>query len=148
MNSKVERFMENSPSEELLALKRIELIDLAGHLGVSIKTYFKKHQILDEVIVNLVDNEILEEKAMEYVSKEEGSEGMKINQMELQFEREKQEKEMQLREKEIQVKKEIKERELEARIFIEKEKLHHFDVLNTLVSVKMKLTSIFFFLKK
>ena len=37
MASKVEKFMENPSLEELLALKRIELIDLAGHLGVSIK---------------------------------------------------------------------------------------------------------------
>ena len=44
------------------------------------------------------------------------------------IERRKQEKEMQIREKEIQLQKEIKERELEARIFIEREKLQHFDV--------------------
>ena len=68
MTSKVETFMENPSLEELSALKRIEWIDLAGHLGVSIKKYFKKQQILDEIIVNLVDNEILEEEAMEYVS--------------------------------------------------------------------------------
>ena len=37
MASKVEKAMENSSLEELLALKRIELIDLAGHLGFSIK---------------------------------------------------------------------------------------------------------------
>ena len=35
---------------------------------------------------------------------------------------------MPIREKEIQWQNEIKERELEARIFIEKEKLQHFDV--------------------
>ena len=57
--------MENPLLEGLLALKRIELIDLAGYLGVSIKKYFKKQQVLDEIIVNLVDNEILEEEAME-----------------------------------------------------------------------------------
>ena len=74
--------MENPSLEELSALKRIELIDLAGHLGVSIKKKFKKQQILDEIVVNLVDNEMLEEEAMEYVSKEEVSEAVKINQME------------------------------------------------------------------
>ena len=42
----------------------------------------KKQQILDEIILNFVDNEILEEQAMEYVSKEEVSEAVKIKQME------------------------------------------------------------------
>ena len=79
MASKVEKIMENPSLEEILALKRTELIDLAGHSGVSIKKYFKKQQILDEIIVNLVDNEILKEEAMEYVSKEEVSEAIKIN---------------------------------------------------------------------
>ena len=101
---------------------------MACHLGVSIKKYFKKQQILDEIIVNLVDNEMLEEEAMEYVSIEEVSEAIKLKQMELQFEREKPEKEIQIREKEMQLQKEIKETELEACIFIEKEKLQHFDV--------------------
>ena len=64
------------------------MVDLAGHLGVSIKRYFKKQQILDEIIVNLVANETLEEEAMEYVSKEEVSDAVKMKHMELQFERE------------------------------------------------------------
>ena len=69
---------------------------------------------------------MLEEELMEYVSKDEVSEAIKIKQMELQFEREKQEKEIQIREKEMQLPKEIKERELEARIFIDKRKIHSF----------------------
>ena len=67
MFSKAEKIWKNPSLEELLALKRIELIDLDGHLGVSIKKYFKKQQVLDEIILNLVDNEILEEEAMAYV---------------------------------------------------------------------------------
>ena len=78
MASKVGKFMENPSLEELLALKQIELIDLTGLLGVSMIKYFKKQQILVEIIVNLVDNETLEEEAMEYVSKEEVSEAVKI----------------------------------------------------------------------
>ena len=62
--------MENPSLEKLLDFKRIKLIDLAGHLRVSIKKYFRKQQTLDEIIVNLVDNEILEEEAVEYVSNE------------------------------------------------------------------------------
>ena len=54
--------MENPSLEDVLALKRLELIDLACHLGVYIKKYFKKQQLVDEIIVNLVDNETLEEK--------------------------------------------------------------------------------------
>ena len=89
MSSKVEKNMENQSLEKLLALKRIESIDLASHLGVSKKRCFKKQQILDEIIVNLVDNETLEGEAMEYVSKENVSEAVKIKQMELQFEKKK-----------------------------------------------------------
>ena len=69
------------------------MIDLAGHLGVSIKKYFKKQQILDEIIAHLVNNEMLEEEAMEYVSKEEVSEAIKIKQMELELQREIEERE-------------------------------------------------------
>ena len=71
-----------------MAFKRIELIDLAGHLGVSIKNYFKKQQILYETIVNLVHNEVPEEEAMEYISKEKVSEAVKIKQMELEMQKE------------------------------------------------------------
>ena len=56
---------------------------------------------------------MLKEEAMECVSKEEVSEAIKIKQMELQFEREKQEKEIQIREKEMQLQKEINEKELD-----------------------------------
>ena len=101
MAFKVEKYMENPSLEEHLALKRTELIDLAGRLGVSIKKYFKKHQILDEIIVNLVDNEILEEEAMEYVSKEEVSEAIKIKQMELELQRDIEEKKL-ISERELQ----------------------------------------------
>ena len=80
---------------------------------------------MDEIVANLVDNERLEEEAMEYVSKEV-SEAIKIKQMELQFEREEQEKEMQIREKKLQKKnllqREIIDRKLDTHIFIEKEK--------------------------
>ena len=78
MASNVAKFMENPSLEELLPLKRTELIELAGHLGVSIKNTLKKQQILDEIIVHLVDNEILKEESMEYVSKEEVSKAVKI----------------------------------------------------------------------
>ena len=71
--------MENPSLEELLALKRIELIDLAIDLGVPVKKYLKIPQILDEIIVNLVDNETLEEEYMEYVLKEEVSEAIKLS---------------------------------------------------------------------
>ena len=127
-----------------------------------LKKYFKKQQILDEIIVNLVDNETLEEEeALEYVSKEEVSEALKIKQMELELqreikekkliserelqreieekkkmisEREKQEKEIQIREKEIQLQKEIKERALETRILLKRKiKYNILTLLNTFV---------------
>ena len=44
MATKVEKFMENPSLAELLALKRIELIDLAGHLEVSIKSTLKNNK--------------------------------------------------------------------------------------------------------
>ena len=92
MAFKVGTSMENHSLEELFALKRIELIDLAGHSIVSMKKYLKKQHILDEIIVNLVDNEILEEEAMEYISKEEVSEAIKIMQLELEIQKEIREK--------------------------------------------------------
>ena len=99
---------------------------------------------------------IEEEEAMEYVSKEEVSEAIKIKQMELEMQRDMRKRNSgternRHREKEIQLQTEIKERELEARIFIEKKK-NILTLLNTfvlfLLSMKMRLTSISFFLKK
>ena len=43
---------------------------------------------MDEIIVNLVNIETLEEEALEYVSKEDVSEAVKIKQMELEMQRE------------------------------------------------------------
>ena len=60
MVSKVENIMDNPSLEELLALKRIELVDWASQFRVSIEECFKKQQILHEIIVNFVDNEVLE----------------------------------------------------------------------------------------
>ena len=58
----------------------------------------------------MVDNETLEEQAMEYVSKEEVSEAVKIKQMELELQREIEEKkniiEREKQEKEIQIERE------------------------------------------
>ena len=61
---------------------------------------------------------------------------------------------MEIRDKEIQLQKEIKERERElgVRIFIEKEKLQHFDVTKHIRFVppfhENEVDSIFFILKK
>ena len=130
--------MENPSLEELLALKRIELIDLADELGVSIKKYFKK-QFLDEIIVNLVDNEILEE-AMEYISKKKFLKQSKLSKWNRSYRKKSREKhkkqkckkngkklaiDSEIREKEIKLQKEIKER-VRTRIFIEKEKIHFY----------------------
>ena len=105
-----------------MALKRNELIDLTCHLGVSIKKYFKKQRILDQIIVNLVDNKTLEEETLEYVSKQEVSEIVKIKQMELELQRETETEGKKLvRERELR--REIDEREREKeRLLREKSK--------------------------
>ena len=93
MASKVDKFMENPSLQELLALKRINWLMWLVVQEFQLKKYFKKQQILDEIIVNLVDNETLEEEeVMEYVSKEEVSEAVKIKQIDLDLQREIEEK--------------------------------------------------------
>ena len=66
----------------------------------------------------------------------------------MQIEREK----LAIEKERLQIEREERQRDREAQAYIEKEKLKRFTILNTFVlylfSMKMKLTSIFFFLKK
>ena len=100
---------------------------MASHLGVSIEKYFKKQQILDEIIVNLVGNEMLKEEAMEYVSKEEVSEAIKIKQMELELQREIKREKLAIETERLEIEREKRQRDREAQAYIEKEKIKHFD---------------------
>ena len=72
----------------------------------------------------MVDNKTSEEEAMEYVSKQEVSEAVKIKQMELEMKRE-------IERERLGFEREERQRDREAQAYIEKKKkkkMKHFDV--------------------
>ena len=81
--------------ERLMKLKREHLISLMSQFGLVADKSKRKTQIRDVLIrhVVMVESDILNDDAIEYISKEEKSEELRIREMELEHE-----KEMRLRE--------------------------------------------------
>ena len=97
MDSQVEDFVSEPTIEKLLKLKREHLISLMSHYDLVVDKTKRKAQIRDKLITHMVENDILTDNALEYISKEEKSEALKIKEMELEHE-----KEMRLRQLEYE----------------------------------------------
>ena len=97
MDSQVEDFVSEPTIEKLLKLKREHLISLMSHYGLVVDKSKRKAQIRDALIRHTVENDILSDDALEYISKDEKSEALRIREMELEHE-----KEMRLRELEYE----------------------------------------------
>ena len=108
MDPQVEDFVSEPTIEKLLKLKREHLISLMSHYGLVVDKSKRKAQIRDALIRHMVENDILSDDALEYISKEEKSEALRIREMELEHE-----KEMRLRELEYERKRLEYEKELE-----------------------------------
>ena len=93
MDPQVEDFVSEPTIEKLLKLKREHLISLMSHYGVVVDKSKRKAQIRDALIRHTVENDILSDDALEYISKDEKSEALRIREMELEHE-----KKMRLRE--------------------------------------------------
>ena len=59
-----------------------------SHYDLVVDKSKRKAQIRDKSITHMVDNDILSDCALEYISKEEKSEALKIKEMELEHEKE------------------------------------------------------------
>ena len=115
MDPKVEDFVSEPAIEKLLKLKREHLISLMSHYGLVVDKSKRKAQIRDKLITHMVENDILSDDALEYISKEEKSEALMIKEMELEHQ-----KEMRLRELEYEKELEREKREYEKELEREK----------------------------
>ena len=97
MDPQIEDFVSEPIIEKLLKLRREHLISLMSHYGLVVDKSKRKAQIRDALIRHMVENDILTADALEYISKEEKSEALRLKEMEL-----KHEKEMRLRELEYE----------------------------------------------
>ena len=116
MDPQVDDFVSEPTIEKLLKLKREHLISLMSHYDQVVDKSKRKAQIRDKLITHMVDNDILGDDALEYISKEEKSDALKIKEMELEHE-----KEMRLRQLEYEREQEKERREHE-RLKLEFEK--------------------------
>ena len=156
MDPQVEDFVSEPTIEKLLKLKRELLISLMSHYGLVVDKSKRRAQIRDALIRYMVENDILNDDALEYISKEEKSEALRIKEMELehekemrlreleyerekleyekeqerekrQQEREKREYEKELKLKELEIMAAEKEKDRVMKIKLKQSKLEHFD---------------------
>ena len=156
MDPQVEDFVSEPTIEKLLKLKREHLISLMSHYGLVVDKSKRKAQIRDVLISHMVKNDILNDDALEYMSKEEKSDTLRIREVELEhekemrlreleyerekleFEKEQERKRLEQEREKRECEKELKLRELEImaaekekdrvmKIKLEQSKLEHFD---------------------
>ena len=115
MEPQVEDFDSEPTIEKLLKLKREHLISLMSHYGLVVDKSKRKAQIRDVLIKHMVDNDILNDDALEYISKDEKSEALRIREMELEHEKEMRLRELEYEREKLEFEKdqEIKRREQE-----------------------------------
>ena len=87
MDPQVEDFVSEPTIERLLKWKREHLISLMSHYDLVVDKSKRKAQIRDVLIRHMVENDILNDNALEYISKDEKSEALRIREMELQHEK-------------------------------------------------------------
>ena len=104
-----------------------------SHYGLVVDKSKRKAQIRDVLISHMVKNDILNDDCLEYMSKEEKSETLRIREMELEHEKEMRLRELEYEREKLDFEKVLKLKELEI-MAAEKEKdrvikikLEHFD---------------------
>ena len=85
INPLVEDFVSEPTIEKLLKLKREHLISLMSHYDQVVDKSKRKAQIRDVLISHMVKNDILNDDALEYMSKEEKSDTLRIREMKLEL---------------------------------------------------------------
>ena len=119
MDPLVEDFVSEPTIEKLWKLKREHLISLMSHYGLVVDKSKRKAQIRDVLIRHMVENDILNDDALEYISKDEKSEALRIREMELEHEKEMRLRELEYEREKLEFEKEQERKRLEQ----EREKL-------------------------
>ena len=88
MDPLVEDFVSEPTIEKLLKLKRELVISLMSHYDLVVDKSKRKTQIRNVLISHMVKNDILNDDALEYMSKEERLETLRVREMELEHEKE------------------------------------------------------------
>ena len=120
MNFDLEKFVASPTQEELISLKKDELLLLAGHYQLKdCKRSMRKADIYGNILRYFVEHGILEDRVLE-ISQEKGvessfSEQVELRKLEMDFELRKMERELEERQKERELEERQKERELEER---------------------------------
>ena len=113
MDPQVEDFVSEPTIEKLLKLKREHLISLMSHYGLVVDKSKQKAQIRDALIRHTVENDILSDDALEYISKDEKSEALRIREMELEHEKEMRLRELEYEREKLEFEKEQETKRLE-----------------------------------
>ena len=110
MDPQVEDFVSEPTIEKLSKLKREHLISLMSHYGLVVDKSKRKAQIRDAMIRHMVENDILSDDALEYISEEEKSEALRIRDLELEHEKEMRLRELEYKRKRLEYEKSWKEK--------------------------------------
>ena len=113
MDPQVEDFVSEPTIEKLLKLKREHLISLMSHYDLVVDKSKRKAQIRDVLISHMVKNDILNDDALEYMSKEEKSDTLRIREMELEHEKEMRLRELEYEREKLEFEKEQERKRLE-----------------------------------
>ena len=122
MDPQVEDFVSEPSIEKLLKLKREHLISLMSHYDLVVDKSKRKAQIRDVLISHMVKNDILNDDALEYVSKEEKSETLRIREMEQEHEKEIRLRELEYEREKLEFEKEQERKRLEYEKELERER--------------------------
>ena len=68
-------------------MKREHLISLIGHYDLDVDKSKRRAKLRDTLITHMVENDIFSDDALEYISKEEKAEALRIKEMELDYEK-------------------------------------------------------------
>ena len=122
MDPQVEDFVSEPTIKKLLKLKREHLISLMSHYGLVVDKSKRKAQIRDALIRHTVENDILSDDALEYISKDEKSEALRIRELELEHEKEMRLRELEYEREKLEFEKEQERKRLEYEKEQEREK--------------------------
>ena len=126
----VSQFSQNPDIGLVDQLKKVELVQVAKHYGVVLKTAMRKSEVRSALVQYLVDEELLPESCLDTIPETGISElrkleleyELKVKQLEIQKERELRELEIQAqieredKERQAQIEREDKERQQEIRL--------------------------------
>ena len=66
-DSMAKDFVENPSHDKLLALKKTGLLEVAGLFNLSVKSSMTKPQLRKEIIDYMIDNDMIEETALQWI---------------------------------------------------------------------------------